>query len=163
MADKTKKQTNVTDSVRDYYESQHWKYRYDPEKGLFRMYMRLHTEDVDACEVRTFVRNEEGFTTFVTFPFKVPEKKRVLAADYISRANYRLLLGCFEMNFRDGEIQYKTPCLCGNVRLEPELIERQVCEGIQMVEQYGEGLVDVLFRGVSAEEAIRKIQEAEQD
>ncbi|MDD6033321.1 MAG: YbjN domain-containing protein [Oscillospiraceae bacterium] len=163
MADKAKKRTNVTDSIRDFYESQHWKYRYDPEKGLFRMYMCLRTEDVDACEVRTIVRDEERFTTFVTFPFKVPEKKRGLAADFISRANYRLLLGCFEMDFQDGEIQYKTSCLCGNIRLEPELVEQQVCVGIQMAEQYGEGLVDVLFRGVPPEEAIRKIQEAEED
>lgn len=164
MADQKKcNMTNVTDSIRDYYESQHWKYRYDSESGVFRMFIQLRAEEIDACEVRTVVRDEERFTTFVTLPFKVPEKKRVLAAKFISSANYKLLLGCFEMDFRDGEIQYKTTCFCGNIRLEHQYIQRQVDVGIQMVEEYGPGLLDVLFRGASMEDALEKIEQMRSD
>jgi len=160
---KAPKETNVTDSIREYYDDQKWKYRYEEEKGLFRMYMHIRVDDIDSCEVRTIVRDERRFTTFVTFPFKVPEKKRTLAANFISRANYKLLLGCFEMDFRDGEIQYKTTCLCGNIRLDPQYVGRQVEVGIQMAEQYGKGLVDVLFRGASAEEVIAEIERQEEE
>ena len=154
---------NVTEAIRVYFDSQNWKYRYDEDKGLFRMFMHIRVDDVDACEVRTIVRDERRFTTFVTFPFRVPEKKRAIAASFISRANYKLLLGCFEMDYRDGEIQYKTTCLCGNIRLEPQYIERQVDVGIQMAEQYGAGLVDVLFRGASVEEVIAEIERREEE
>ncbi|MBQ4049998.1 MAG: hypothetical protein IJD13_00060, partial [Oscillospiraceae bacterium] len=63
MADRKRFVTNVTDSVREYYDSREWKYQYDAENGVFGMYMQFNAEEIDACEVRTVVRDEEYFTT----------------------------------------------------------------------------------------------------
>ena len=158
MAEQKKKEVrNVTDTLKEYYDSQQWKYRYDAENGVFRMFIRLQAKDIDTCELRTVVRDEERFTTFVILPFKVPEKKRALAAKFISHVNYKLLLGCFEMDFHDGEIQYKTTCFCGNVRLDPRHIRRQVNVGVEMVEEYGPGLIAVLFEGRPMDEVLKRI------
>ena len=157
MADRKRFVTNVTDSVREYYDSQEWKYLYDEEKGIFSMLMEFRSEDIDACEVHTVVRDEERFTTFVTLPFKVPEKKRNLCASYLSQVNYKLLQGCFEMDFRDGEVQYKSTCFCGNIRLDPFYVGQYIDIGIHMVEEYGPGLVAVLFRDRPLEEILERV------
>ena len=157
MADSKRPVTNVTDSVREYYDSQGWKYLYDEEKGLFSMLMEFSAEEIDACEVHTVVRDEERFTTFVTLPFKIPEKKRGLCATYLSHVNYKLLQGCFEMDFRDGEVQYKSTCFCGNIRLEPLYIKQYIDVGICMTETYGPGLVAVLFKDRTIDDVLERV------
>jgi len=148
----------VTDAVREYFDRQKWKYRYDEETGTFGMLIKTRYEEMDACMLRAVVRHESRFTTLVTYPFRVPEEKRVLAARYISRVNYQLLLGCFELDFSDGELQYKTTCLLGDVRPEPEQVRRYIEVCIQMAEEYAPSLMDLIFRDVPPEEVFKELE-----
>ena len=150
---------NVTESIRDYFDSQNWKYRYDEDKGLFRMFMHIRVDDVDACEVRTIVRDERRFTTFVTFPFRVPEKKRAIAASFISRANYKLLLGCFEMDYRDGEIRFRMCVDCEDCMPSQTVVKNSILIPMAMYRNYGDALLTVLFGIKTAEEALKGLED----
>lgn len=41
-------------------------------------------------------------------PLKVPADRRGAVAEFITRANYGMILGNFELDFEDGEVRYKT-------------------------------------------------------
>jgi hypothetical protein len=41
-------------------------------------------------------------------PFRVPEKRRSEVSEFLTRANYGLVAGNFELDFADGEVRYKT-------------------------------------------------------
>ncbi|MBR6789937.1 MAG: YbjN domain-containing protein [Oscillospiraceae bacterium] len=162
MPDEKQTPRNLTDSVRAYFDSQGWQYRYDEEKGFFGMLVKV-SEEMEACKAYTVIRDEERFTTFVTLPFRVPEEQRPLAARFISAANYQLLLGCFEMDFRDGDVQYKTTCLCGNVRLDPEHIRRYIEVGLQMARDCGPMLDDLIYKNVPLEDVLARLAKLRRD
>ena len=155
--------TSLTERIRHYYDAQEWRYQYDEEKNMFRMYMKIDADELDSCEVRTTVRKDDYFTTLVNLPLNVPEKKRHLAASYISAVNYGLLLGCFELDFRDGEIRYKNTCFCGDTDFDERYIERHILVGLQMCELYGPGQIDVLFRGADPAETAKKLKDKDRE
>jgi len=41
-------------------------------------------------------------------PFQVPEERRSEVSEFLTRANYGLVAGNFELDFADGEVRYKT-------------------------------------------------------
>jgi hypothetical protein len=50
----------------------------------------------------------EQFLFYVVAPAKAPEAARMAVAEFITRANYGLRIGNFEMDFSDGEVRYKS-------------------------------------------------------
>jgi hypothetical protein len=62
------------------------------------------------------------FFFFSVCPVNVPEDKRLSMADFLTRANYGLKVGNFEMDFSDGEIRYKTSINVENDQLTHAII-----------------------------------------
>ena len=55
------------------------------------------------------IREEPGRFIFYSVPAaKAPEARRAAVAEFITRVNYGMVLGNFEMDYSDGEIRYKT-------------------------------------------------------
>ena len=146
----------LTMEIRDYYDSRNWRYDYDPVANVIRM--RIHSCCVDSYQVLTFIRDDERFTTLTAFPIKIPEGKRRQAAEFIARANYGMILGCFEMNPEDGQLQFKDTCLCGDTLMDPKIIERHIDVGFRMCDRYGPALLEMLYGGLSPREAVEKAE-----
>ena len=52
------------------------------------------------------VDEEKQLVLFYSYcPIKAPEDKRPILADFLTRANYGLYVGNFEMDFNDGEVR----------------------------------------------------------
>jgi hypothetical protein len=51
---------------------------------------------------------KRGLGVCVRIPIVVPEKQRVQMAEAITRANYDLNYGCFELDMSDGELDFRT-------------------------------------------------------
>lgn len=146
----------LTESIRDYYDSQNWRYDYDPVNNVLRM--SFQSKCVDSYRIITFIRDEERFTTLTIFPIKIPEDKREKVEEFIARANYGMIVGCFEMDPDDGQLQFKDTCLCGEIRLEQEILENHIDIGFRMCDRYGPGLMEILYGDTSPQEAIDKIE-----
>ena len=78
--------------------------------------------------------------------------------EYITRANYGLRIGNFEMDLRDGEIFYKTAGVFSDGIPVNEEIRRLVQVGIRMAEKYGQGFHDVMYLGKSPAETVAAIE-----
>ena len=78
--------------------------------------------------------------------------------EFINRANYGLRNGNFELDVRDGEIRYKIYVDCDNQLPSREVVRSSIIIPSVMFERYSQGLLDVMFRGSSAEEAISKCE-----
>ena len=57
-------------------------------------------------------------------PLTVPPEKRAEMASFLTRANYGLALGNFELDFEDGEIRYKTSLTVESGDVSPTLVRR---------------------------------------
>lgn len=146
----------VTDMVREYYDAQNWKYEFDPAAKAFRM--RMSSTCVDSYQVITFIRDEEWFTTLTVFPIRIPGEKRPLIEELIARANFGMILGCFEIQPKNGLLQFRNTCLCGDAELDMAVLERHIDVGFRMCNRYGPAILEVLYGGVSPADAVRKAE-----
>ena len=60
---------------------------------------------------------------------KVLERWRRLAVDFLTRVNYRLKVGNFELNMRDGEVRYKVSVDLEGGQLSSEMVESMTQHG----------------------------------
>jgi Family of unknown function (DUF1790). len=91
-------------------------------------------------------------------PIKVPAEARTAAAEFITRANYGMYIGNFEMDFNDGEVRYKSSVDFQDVPLEPYLIRNTIYPTVQLLDRYLPGLLKVVFGGKTPIEAVQEIE-----
>ena len=89
---------------------------------------------------------------------KVPEAKRHRVAEFLTRANYGLIIGNFEMDYEDGEIRYKTSVALGDDRVPPDIMKPLVYINVAMMDRYLPGIMAVAHGNISPEDAIREIE-----
>ncbi|MCL4505190.1 MAG: YbjN domain-containing protein [Chloroflexi bacterium] len=66
---------------------------------------------------------EQGIALFYSIaPINVPAQKRQVVAEYLTRVNYGLLLGNFEMDFEDGEVRCRTSASADGIEWSPEMM-----------------------------------------
>ena len=142
-----------------YKEDMELNFALEEENNRIRFYM-----DTEAMkEVRFMAYKENPHTMlFLTYlPMKVPEDKRVAVAEYLTRANYGLHVGNFEMDMEDGEVRYKTTgCADENTMPGLDVIRRLTYVGFSMFDRYVPSLLSILYGGKTPTEAIA---EAEKD
>jgi len=91
-------------------------------------------------------------------PENVPEAQHRLAMEYITRANYGLAIGNFEMDLSDGEVRYKTSVDVEGGELTQGLVQAAVYANVVTMDRYLPGLRRVLAESASPAEAIEQIE-----
>jgi hypothetical protein len=91
-------------------------------------------------------------------PNAAPEDRRAAAMEFITRANYELVIGNYEMDLRDGEIRYKTSVDVEGTEISSALIRQVVYFNVMTMNKYLPGLMSVLYANVTPEQAIRQIE-----
>jgi hypothetical protein len=102
----------------------------------------------------------EQFLFYVAMPMRVPADKRVAVAEFITRANYGLRIGNFELDFDDGEVRYKSSVDFEDATLTPTLIRNVMYPAVQTMDRYLPGVLAVIYGGKTPEEAVTEIEEA---
>jgi hypothetical protein len=106
------------------------------------------------------VREEQSQLIFYSVcPLSVPEGRRLAAAEFLTRANYDLVIGNFEMDWDDGEIRYKTSIDVLGDRLTPALVKQIVYTNVLMMDRYLPGVMEVVYGNVPPAEALAKIDD----
>ncbi|NES73010.1 MAG: YbjN domain-containing protein, partial [Okeania sp. SIO2D1] len=109
------------------------------------------------CYARTRVEQSQ-FVFYSICPVKVPKPKRRAVGEFISRANYGMIIGNFELDFVEGEIRYKTSTDVEGLTLTLALIKRLVYTNVMMMDEYLPGITSVIKGEASPEEAIAQIE-----
>lgn len=141
----------------EFLEADDWHPQRLGEKTIYRMVFSGENGQV-ACFAQ--VRSDlEQFVFYVMAPVKALEETRHAVAEYITRANYGLRIGNFEMDFRDGEVRYKSSLDFEDVALSHQLIQHAIYPAVQTMDRYLPGLMRVIYGGTSPEEAIDAIEQ----
>jgi hypothetical protein len=101
---------------------------------------------------------QQQMVFYSIFPVNIPENKRLAVAEFITRANYGMVIGNFELDFTDGEIRYKTSIDVEGDNLTFALIKRLVYANVTMMDEYLPGIMSVIYGEAEAGEAIAKIE-----
>ena len=105
------------------------------------------------------VREEaQEFIFYSLCPVIAPEDQRSQMAEFITRANYGLIIGNFEMDFTDGEIRYKTSIDVEGDLLSQSLVKRLVYTNVTLMDKYLPGIIAVVEKGISPAAAITQVE-----
>jgi hypothetical protein len=100
----------------------------------------------------------EQFLFYAIAPVKAPEGLRQAVAEYITRANYGLRIGNFEMDYSDGEVRYKSSVDFENVTLNDDLIRNAIYPAVHTMDRYLPGLMSVIYGSTSPAQAIAEVE-----
>ena len=95
---------------------------------------------------------------YAVMPHEVPDDKLQVAAEFCHRANYGLIIGCFELDFRDGEVRYKVSMNFTGYDPDPDHVNGMIDYGLLMADRYAPGLAAIVTSNQSAEDAIKEIE-----
>src|SRR5574338_465533 len=103
----------------------------------------------------------EEFLFYAVAPVKVPEEDRSAVAEFLTRANYGLRIGNFELDYSDGEVRYKSSLDFEGQSLSADLIRNAIYPAAHTMDRYLPGLLRVSFGGATPHEAIEEVEGAQ--
>ena len=101
----------IAKAVEEFFTKEELNYIPCNENGVIRSGMMLSSQ-IHRVDIYMDIR-KDGYSMISVFPLHAEEKARPAIAEFLTRANYEINLGCFDMDFEDGEIRYKMAQFCG--------------------------------------------------
>lgn len=140
---------NVADAINDFLIDDDWHFSFNENTGVFEFNLNLKGR---INRVRyTIMVHDNGYTVYATCPVSVTRDDKDMMnamAEFLCRANYGLRSGNFELDFRDGEIRYKTFTDCsGGAVPTREIVRRSITIPAAMYDRYSNGIVTIMFIG----------------
>lgn len=91
--------------------------------------------------------------------FNVPEDRRQALCEFLSRANYGLRIGNYEIDLNDGEIRYKTSIDLEDVSEIPDTVIRNLIRAnLATFDRYLGACQRVTFGGVDPKDAVEEAE-----
>ncbi|MHC5673518.1 GTPase [Nostoc sp.] len=148
-------------SVLNFFIQDDWNYtEIEPGEAL-RLEVKMENSNY-TCYAIVNEKNKT-FLFYSNSPVKIPKNQYLQIAEFLTRANYGLNIGNFEMDFRDGEVRYKTSIFLGDNELDYPVIRRIVYSNLSTIDDYFPAIMKVIYGGMSAEEAVNQIEGEEED
>jgi hypothetical protein len=149
--------TTLFDIVKNFMEEDEWPHQQMEDRPILRTGF---SSDAGQWSCYAHILDDrEQFVFYSIFPFPIPAEKRLAITEYITRANYGLQLGNFEMDLDDGDLRYKTSIDVEGSELTPALVRSVIYANVMTMSSYFPGIMNVLYSDASPAEAIAKVEE----
>jgi hypothetical protein len=96
----------------------------------------------------------ELFVFFSVAPDDVPAPQRLTVSEYLTRANFGLPIGSFEMDWDDGEVRCRTSIHVGSAPVSSDMIRTIVQTNIGLAMRYFPELAEVVSGRMSPSDAV---------
>jgi hypothetical protein len=144
-------------------------FRYDPLTEWVDEYdaLRFRIESKVTLECGTFriqiYGNEQlrSLVFYVVSPMAIPRKRRPLVAEFITRTNYDLIYGNYEMDYMDGEVRHKMSMEFDGTPLNYSLLRYLLHMGLFHVQDFQPALEAVVMGELTPEEADQDMRNKE--
>ncbi len=127
----------------DYPDGQFFSLRYNGDHGDWRVVV-----DVGKGS------NGPHVLVYSIYPVRVPEGKRPVVAELITRINCGLLIGSFEMDWSDGELRIRTAMPLGEGDFTDKQLEHLFYGNLALANRYLAGACGATFGNVTPEVAM---------
>ena len=150
--------------VKKFLVDDEWHFSFDENTGVFDFGLRVKSK-IQKINYIVDVHEDE-IVVYGMCPIGADHTDTNMMAqmaEFICRANYGLKNGCFELDFRDGEIRFRSFIDCEDVMPSTEVIKNSIHCTAAMFKRYAPGIVDIIFSGCTAKEAIAKCEKSPED
>ena len=148
--------TPLFDAMVDFFKTDDWPFIQLEDRPVLSMNF-----DGKNAKWTCFAQAREEQRQFIFYsvcPVNAPAEKRPALAEFITRANYGLIIGNFELDFEDGEIRYKTSLDAEDLALNGTVFKILVYANVSMMDQYLPGVMSILYSEISPREMIDQIE-----
>jgi hypothetical protein len=144
------------DTVIEFFEENEWHFVRIPNETVLSMGVSGKNGKWNCyAQVK---EQQEQFVFYSVCPVNAHDDKLPAVTEFITRANYGLIIGNFELDLRDGEIRYKTSIDVEGDSLSRALLEQLVYANLTIIDRYLPGLMSVIYGNISPEDAIFRIE-----
>lgn len=155
MSEITTESLKVFDALVKYLNEDGWSPQRVDDKYVLRMSFKGAN---GSFTVYAQVAGEHDQCLFYAYsPLTVPEAQRAPMAEFISRANYGMRIGNFEMDYGDGELRYKAAFDFEGYEVVPKCFETSIYPAVRMMDRYLPGVMAVLS-GQAPADAVAKVE-----
>ncbi len=144
------------DTVLKYLNDGDWNYAVHADRTIARFVVAGEAADF-TCYIDA-IEEKQVLLFFVVAPNRVPECKRLAAAEYIARANFGLLIGNFELDMDTGDVRYRAAIDVEGGMLTGDMVDNLVFAALSTTNDYYGGLLSVVFADTSPADAIAAIE-----
>lgn len=102
---------------------------------------------------------QHQFVFYSVIPVNAPEARRAAVVEFITRVNYGLIIGNFELDYSDGEIRYKSSLDVEGDELTEDLIRNAVYRNVYTTDRYLPGIMSVIYADADPAEAVARIEQ----
>jgi len=159
MADKFKSSGPIFDDLVEFFAGDDW----SPEQIEDQPVLSMNFEgEHGSWTCLAFAYDDRERVVFTSLlPVEVPEEKRQAVAEYLTRANFGMEIGNFDMDFSDGAVQFRTSIDIEGGELTPKMIQNLAYLNVTVSDQYLPGLAMVVEGEAAPVEAIEKVETPE--
>lgn len=148
--------SRIMSALMAFFDEEEWSYARVPDRPILKLGYTGKTGNWTCyAQVREL---DEQVLFYSICPLTVGPAKRLAVAEYLTRANYGLIIGNFEMDLDDGEIRYKTSLDAENSELTSGMIRNAVYASVLMMDKYLPGILSILGGNVPPKQAIDEIE-----
>ena len=148
----------IADKLREVFASMNVNASFEEKANcaIFATRLKLRCR-LQSAQMVILVR-EDNFSTLTTIPLAADEGNRLAVAEYLTRVNFNMRNGNFELNMETGEIRFKTYVHVGAGAPDLSAARLAVTLPFFMFDRFGDGLLEVLFGFKSPREAVEAVE-----
>lgn len=147
---------SIFNKVIQFFQEEGWHYELDKNRPIVNV-VHIGKHGFYFCHVQA--RDEESLLVFCAVPpLYIPSHRRRLMAELLTRANYGLAVGNFEMDFSDGEVRFRTGIYVEDSDLTIAQIRRLVYNSLSTLDTYMPAIMRIgFFSDARPEQALAEI------
>lgn len=150
--------------VKQFLTEDDWNFSFDEERGIFKFGLRIRGK-IHNLKYFIGIRKNE-IIVYSICPIGADEEDNEMMtemAEFLHRVNWGIRNGCFEFDFRDGEIRFRSYIDCDKTIPSTKSIKNSICCAAAMFEKYGAGITSIIFAEGYAKEAIAMCEKKEEE
>jgi hypothetical protein len=133
-----------------------WEPEQRSESTFYIDFGHPHMPVADA--IAAVVVDSRQFVLYINLGAAAPANRRDEVGRFITRANWGLTIGNFELDYDDGHVRFKSSVAFDGRELSEATIRNAIFWAMNAVETYAEALVEVIAGEKEAEQAITDVE-----
>ena len=152
---------DIANAIKGFLVSENWRFSFNEKSGIFRFALGIG-EKIKSIHYAINVKDDRYIVYAISPVSADPKDANMMAAmaEFVCRASYGLSNGNFELDFRDGELRYKSFVDCdGGAIPTRQIIKNSIYFPAFTFKHYTPGILAIIFNGASGEDAINKCKD----
>ncbi len=139
--------------LKQFFDEDDWPYNEDKDENS--LYTAFSPTGDRSWRCRAMADEERETALFFSHaPANAPYESRLAMSEFLTRVNYGLFVGNFEMDINDGEVRYKTSLNVQGGTFNPALARNLVYTNVLAMKRYLPGIEAVIAGTMTPVEAL---------